>query len=128
MLAPAMETRRVSCFTRGRGLICKIIPQQHAAMVVDEPGRAIRIREMHQVPQLDVPVTHTRFIGYDPVQHPAVVSRHKSSGTLRGLQRISQNAIRTTRTLKPTVLQTSPCNLSKKKCTWCILPLANYTK
>ena len=72
MLAPAMETRRVSCFTRGRGLICKIIPQQHAAMVVDESGRAIRIREMHQVPQLDVPVTHTRFIGYDPVQHPAV--------------------------------------------------------
>ena len=34
------------------------------------------------VPQLSVPVTHTRFIGYDPVQHPEVVSHHKRPGTL----------------------------------------------
>ena len=37
------------------------------------------------VPQLSVPVTHTRFIGYDPVQHPEVVSHRKRPGTLRGL-------------------------------------------
>ena len=62
MVARAMEARRISCFTRGLCISLWQIARHHAAAVVDATGRAVRIREMHQVPQLGVPVTHTRLL------------------------------------------------------------------